>query len=294
MSAAPATPPQTRAPTPSSPRPMPIQLPAPASRILCTQASTYVRSASGESLPIRIWEPIGRPRRTVVALHGMVTHSGWFALLGELLAAQGVAVVAPDRRGNGLARELRQVGNLDLLISDVGEAVRLARELSEDVTLFSWCGSANFAVPAAARVAVRRFVMASPGLVPLEEMSARFRAGQPIGGFLPLHFDPAGHFTDDVETARAIRADPLYLRKIPLPLREAWRQLNPLARQTLGRLPVPSRCMLTRVDRMIDIPRTVELVESQAGIPVSWAAGGHGFVVEPAGARAIADLLGEP
>jgi hypothetical protein len=39
---------------------------------------------------------------------------------------------------------------------------------------------------------------------------------------------------------------------------------------------------------MIDIPRTVELM---ADIPVEWTEGGHGFVVEPTGARFVANLL---
>ena len=262
--------------------------PAQRARILTTPASTHVRSAHGDLLPTRMWLPRARPRRVVVALHGMVTHAGWFTRLGELLVDHDTALVAPDRRGNGLARALEQPGNAELLISDVGAVVRAARELCDDVTLFSWCGSANFAVPAAARVPIRRFVLASPGLVPREEMAARFRSRRPVDGFLPIHFDPAADFTDDAEVQAMIRADDLYLRWIPASVRDAWRQLNPIARETLRRLPFPTRCVLTRVDRMIDIAGTVELL---GDLPVAWAAGGHGFLVEPAGARCVARLL---
>ena len=262
--------------------------PAHPPRIPSTPASSHVRSAHGDLLPTRTWLPRARPRRVVVALHGMVTHAGWFARLGDLLVEQEIALVAPDRRGNGLARALGQAGNAELLISDVDAVVRAARDLSDDVTLFSWCGSANFAVPAAARVPIRRFVLASPGLVPREEMSARFRSSQPVDGLLPIHFDPAGDFTDDAEVQAMIRADELYLRWIPVEVRDAWRQLNPIARATLRALPIPTRCVLTRVDRMIDIPGTAELL---AEIPVAWTDGGHGFLVEPAGARFVAGLL---
>ena len=262
--------------------------PAPGPRIPSTPASSHVRSAHGDLLPVRTWLPRGRPRRVVVALHGMVTHAGWFARLGDLLVAHEIALVAPDRRGNGLARALGQAGNAELLISDVDAVVQAARDLGDDVTLLSWCGSANFAVPAAARVPIRRFVLASPGLVPRAEMSARFRASVPAGGRLPIHFDPAGDFTDDAEVQAMIRADELYLRWIPIEVRDAWRQLNPIAREALRALPIPTRCVLTRVDRMIDIAGTVELL---ADIPVAWTGGGHGFLVEPAGARFVADLL---
>lgn len=221
----------------------------------------------------------------------MVTHAGWFAQLGDLLGEQAIALVAPDRRGNGIARALGPVGNAELLIADACAVVQAARDLCDDVTLLSWCGSANFAVPAAARAPIRRFVLASPGLVPRAEMSARFRAGQPVGALLPIHFDPAGDFTDDAEVQAMIRADELYLRWIPVEVRDAWRQLNPIARAALRALPIPTRCVLTAVDRMIDIPGTVELL---ADIPISWTGGGHGFLVEPAGARFVADLLAAP
>jgi len=255
-----------------------------------TLVTSYVRAKNGELLPVRVWKPASRPDRVVVALHGMVTHSGWFASLGELLVQRNVALIAPDRRGNGTARGLAGAGDPELLISDVDDVVNFAHELGDDITLLSWCGSANFAVPAAARVAIRRFVLASPGLVPLEHMAARFRSAQPVDGRLPIHFDPVTDFTDDPATQRAIRADALYLRWIPLAVRDAWKQLNPIAREALHKLPIPAQCVLTRTDRMIDIGKTVELL---AGIPLHWADGGHGFVVEPAGAQLVARLLGE-
>lgn len=256
--------------------------------IASTPPTLHVRASNGDRLPVRMWLPAARARRVVVALHGMVTHAGWFARLGELLAARGVALVAPDRRGNGLARGLAGAGDADLLIADVASVVRTARELADEVTLLSWCGSANFAVPAAAEVAIDRFVLASPGLVPLEHMAARFRAREPIDGYLAIHFDPATDFTDDPAVQTMIRGDELYLRRVAVAVRDAWRVLNPRARAALATLPVPVRCVLTRIDRMIDIARTVELL---GDIPVSWTEGGHGFIVEPAGARFTAELL---
>ncbi len=254
--------------------------------ILETPPSSYVRASNGDLLPIRAWLP-ARPRRVVVALHGMVTHSGWFSRLGKLLFDQGVALIAPDRRGNGRAKDLGQAGNIDMLIADVHAVVELARASSDDVTLFSWCGSANYAIPASAQVAISRLVLASPGLVPLPEMSARFRNAQAVDGFLPIHFDPARDFTDLPEIQRIIRADKLYLRRIPLELRGAWKALNPLAKKTLGTLSIPHRCILTRTDRMIDIHQTASLMPA-----VDWVDGGHGFVLEPIGSRAVATILG--
>lgn len=258
----------------------------------------YARSIRGELLPMRVWRSAARPRRVVVALHGMVTHSGWFAQLGDQLVGRGLALIAPDRRGNGLARALGGPGEIDLLVSDVAAVVTRAHELCEDVTLLSWCGSANFAVPAAAHLPVQRLVLASPGLVPLEEMAARFREARPVAGYLPLHFDPLRDFTDDAEVQRAIRADKLTLRNVPLAVRDAWRTLNPLARQALRTLRLPTRLVLARRDRMIDVPRTQALLASRMAtmpaIDVDWCEGGHGFVAEPQGARLLAQVLERP
>lgn len=247
----------------------------------------FVRARNGDRLPVRIWTP-PRARRVVVALHGMVTHAGWFARLAGWLVDKGVALVAPDRRGNGHARELGGAGDIALLIDDVAQVVRHARELADDITLLAWCGSANFAVPAALGLPVQRLVLASPGLVPRDDMAARFRAGEPVAGYLPIHFDPATDFTDDPEVQAMIRGDALYLRRISVEVRAAWRELNPRARAAIASLAIPARGVLTRVDRMIDIPRTVALLDH---LPIDWADGGHGFLVEPAGARGVAELL---
>lgn len=257
-----------------------------------TPPTTSIVASDGVALPVRVWAPRGRAHRVIVALHGMVTHSGWFARLGALATAHGLAVLAPDRRGNGAARDLVRAGDADQLVRDVAAVVRVARDLADEVTLLSWCGSANFAVPAAAALPIDRFVLASPGLVPLAEMAARFRAAEAVDGKLPIHFDPATDFTDDAETRLAIAADALYLRSIPAGLRDAWRALNPRAREALAAVRVPTRCVLTTTDRMIDVPATVALLEAvPRGIPIEWAPGGHGFVVEPAGAARVVEVL---
>lgn len=256
-------------------------------RIAIAATPTSVCATNGDALPIRVWSP-PRPRRVVVALHGMVTHAGWFAPVAAHLVERGVAVIAPDRRGNGLARSLGGCEDPALLIADVVAVVDHARTRCDDVTLLVWCGSANFAIPAALHARIDRVVLASPGLVPLPHLAARFRAAVAEDGTLPLHFDPAADFTDDPETRARIDADPLYLRRVPVGVRVAWGHLGPLARAALADLPVPARALLTRTDRMIDIPATVDLLRD---IPVTWAPGGHGFILEPGGARVAAEVL---
>jgi pimeloyl-ACP methyl ester carboxylesterase len=52
--------------------------------------------------PAGIWFPAhGEVHGTVVCLHGIQTHGGWFSPLAQHLTAAGWNVVAPDRRGSG-------------------------------------------------------------------------------------------------------------------------------------------------------------------------------------------------
>jgi acylglycerol lipase len=56
----------------------------------------------GVRLQARLYRPPGKPVATVVAMHGLETHSKWFALLATELNKRNIAVLAMDRRGSGL------------------------------------------------------------------------------------------------------------------------------------------------------------------------------------------------
>lgn len=57
--------------------------------------------ADGQRLPYREWLPAGAPRIVVLALHGIDDSRDAWERPGPLLAAQGIAVIAPDERGFG-------------------------------------------------------------------------------------------------------------------------------------------------------------------------------------------------
>jgi len=57
--------------------------------------------ADGQRLPYREWLPAGPPRIVVLALHGIDDSRDAWEGPGPLLAAQGIAVIAPDERGFG-------------------------------------------------------------------------------------------------------------------------------------------------------------------------------------------------
>lgn len=95
---------------------------------------TILRTDDGVDLAVRVWEPQGQARGTVVIAHGMVEHSGRYRRLACALVGAGYAVLAPDHRGHGhTAGDVDRVGHLAdedgwaLAVDDLGLVVAHAR-----------------------------------------------------------------------------------------------------------------------------------------------------------------------
>ena len=61
-------------------------------------------SPEGLKLAYRLFEPAEDAACVLVLLHDTLLHGGWYANLGRDLAAQGIAVYLPDRRGGENSR----------------------------------------------------------------------------------------------------------------------------------------------------------------------------------------------
>jgi len=61
----------------------------------------WFRGAGGLSLFRRTWRPAGPTRAVLINVHGLGDHSGLYPALVEHFTARGIAVYAPDVRGNG-------------------------------------------------------------------------------------------------------------------------------------------------------------------------------------------------
>ena len=65
---------------------------------------TYT-AADGTELPLCVWWA-GQPRAAVVYLHGIQSHSGWYAASSRAMAEAGIAVYQIDRRGSGRDKDV--------------------------------------------------------------------------------------------------------------------------------------------------------------------------------------------
>lgn len=98
---------------------------------------TYA-SQEGLKLAYRLYEPQGTVRHVVILLHDTLLHSAWYDALGRGLAAEGIAVYLPDRRGRGLsAGDRRSVAeHPELLIEDITALISVAQSRFSQTNIY--------------------------------------------------------------------------------------------------------------------------------------------------------------
>ena len=93
--------------------------------------------ADGASMPVRVWQPPqDRARAVVLALHGFNDSRDAWELSGPALAAQGLAVYAPDQRGFGAAPDRGRWPGADRLVEDAADMARLAATTHPGLPLY--------------------------------------------------------------------------------------------------------------------------------------------------------------
>lgn len=105
------------------------------------------------------------PRACLVIAHGLQSHAEWYCETGKYLAAQGITVLAFDRRGSGHSGG----GHGDTAAAtdfqrDLDAAVNRAREEARDVHLLANCFATRFVLPYASEhpESLRSLLITSP------------------------------------------------------------------------------------------------------------------------------------
>jgi acylglycerol lipase len=232
------------------------------------------KTADGTELPMRVWQP-ERPRATVVYLHGIQSHSGWYEASSRHLATAGVAVYQLDRRGSGLDRghERGHVDRAEVWLADVAAAAELARGETGVSTVHllgvSWGGKLALACAVARPDLYKSLMLAAPGILSRIDISLTEKlriawclaTGQGRRRFpIPLA-DPA-IFTANPERMGFVTADPLSLRDATARFLYESRRLDGMARRAAQRVRLPVFLALAETDRIIDNAPTMALVEA--------------------------------
>lgn len=222
-------------------------------------------AADGRRLALRHFLPAGEPRGTVVLLHGIISHSGWYNASARYLAEQGFDVFSLDRRGSGLNMAARgDVDDYRTWINDVVSFCEPRRERGPVVLLgISWGGKLAPVVARRRPDLLAGFGMLCPGIYARQQPGLAKRGAVAASGKLgfeerrvtiPLE-DPA-LFTNSPKYRKFVRDDPLTLREITMRFAHQDHQLTKLARRSHAFIHTPALLVLAGQDQMVRNQRT--------------------------------------
>jgi len=221
----------------------------------------YLTAFDGAKLHYREWRPADS-RASVICLHGIQSHSGWFTDSCSFLASKGFRVLALDRRGSGMNKCRRgDTPSYRVLLNDVLDFVRMLREESEPlVHLFgiSWGGKLASCFAAAFPGAVESLLLAAPGLAERVTVPAPLRlAIAACALFAPrtLYDIPINRpemFTSNPERIRFIRDDERRLTRCTARMMVGSRAMDVFLRRNARRIRIPAMLMLAEHDPIID------------------------------------------
>jgi len=220
----------------------------------------------------RLWLPPS-PRGSVLYLHGIQSHGGWFEASARAMVEAGYAVLLPDRRGSGRNEVDRgHAPSAKRLLRDTVEClnelhVRTGLERSHVVGV-SWGGKVALSMQRYQPSRLASVTLVAPGLFPQVDLPTSQKAkvvwscvtrGRTLFD-IPLR-DPE-LFTANPDRQRYIREDKLSLHKTTSGFLMASRKLDryalSVARVSDG---VPIKLFLAGEDRIINNDRTRAFVE---------------------------------
>ncbi len=138
------------------------------------ERSEIVSLGSGRDVYLRSWQPETIADRAVLYLHGVESHSDWFAKVAQRLAAAGVAVYAFDRFGWGKRPGPRgHLVSADAAVADIDGILQLVarQHASVGIVGMSWGGllALYYAFQKPSRVDCLTLI--APGIIPRRALS---------------------------------------------------------------------------------------------------------------------------
>jgi acylglycerol lipase len=253
---------------------------------------------------VRSWAPTEPVRASVVILHGVQSHGGWYPNLGRTLASRGFEAHFPDRRGSGANRRDRghtpSMGRLNADVAEYLQGLRV-RHPSRPVALagISWGG--KLAVIAAGRNPrlIDALALICPGLHPRVGVSRSERFQIALAYFVhrrktfPIPLSDPALFTASHAGQEFIANDPLGLRAATAGLLAASTFIDRVVRRMPPKIHQPALLMLAGQDRIIDNDRTrryFDLLSSRDRRVIDYPEGHHTLEFDPDPSRYALDL----
>lgn len=231
-------------------------------------ASRFLQASDGVTLHYSHW-PAGHDARVVlVYLHGIASHSTWFAETAVDLAGCGVSVYAPDRRGSGRSQGPRgDLRRYERALVDVDEVLTVVRSENQGRPLFlagsSWAAKLAVIYAAARRESLSGLLLLGPGLIPRVTLPLPRQIEVVVGHLIvptasvPIPLTPE-LYTTNPKYLDFIRNDEL--RLLTATTRFFWEtaRLDRRREQASAILRVPLLVIQGENDKMMDVPKTAE------------------------------------
>jgi len=269
------------------------------------------RASDGYLLHYRRWQTdLKTPRGIVVGVHGIQSHSGWYAYSCGRLAEAGYDVYFLDRRGSGLNSERRGFAiHEDRLVNDVAQFLSEVRAQQRrhsrpaPITLMgvSWGGKLASLVGSRRPDLVDSLALLYPGLHSLikptrrQRFKLRMAELKDWGRFhIPIPLNEPELFTDEPRWQEFIRQDQLALHQVTVSFMAASLRMTTELERRAEQIQMPLLMMQAGRDRIIDNVLTKRLFDRMASRQktfIEYSEACHTLEFEPKPDQFIDDLL---
>lgn len=235
-----------------------------------------VPTADGHTLKLGAYR--GGADISVLVLHGLFSHMGWYRPMAESLAAHGASVFLLDRRGAGISEGL--AGHMESwlqVVDDLQRAVARIKDLQPGASLCALGISLGAPIMLAASLlqadTFQRMAALSPGLAPGAKVPLRRRLRVLYSAYArPRHLwdlpFTADQLSDQEELRQALWSDPLRTRAVTSRfLLEVFR-LQHFVRRNITRLHAPLLALVAGKDSLVDNDVLLQTLKRVGGTPV--------------------------
>jgi alpha-beta hydrolase superfamily lysophospholipase len=255
---------------------------------------------------------VGRRKKIVILLHGLQTHAGWMAPVAKRLAAEGMEVWCPDRRGSGVNAAghfaAGDLVNWRIWVDDIRFLVDTAARKEPNVPIvlvgYSWGGvmAAAYLAEVGDSGSVSQTVALAPGWAAIKPGLAGTTAILCASAILPSKriYLPTPENVAVTDLGKAVLwEDDLLMRQVTLRYLRQMFLMQRHTNQSLSSIRVPITVLLAEKDALIDNQKIETLVQ-QLGQPPSRCEtipdAGHLLVQEQPGsvAHLLLQAIAEP
>ena len=268
------------------------------------EISSFITSG-GYKLHYRDFHSVGISKGTIVFIHGIQSHGGWYETSCKKFAQAGYRVLFLDRRGSGLNEVSRgDSPSFRTLLDDLKEFLQYQRkEIVGSTPLIlgaiSWGGKIAFGLEIRMANLVDGFILLAPGFCPKIQPTRKERFFIALGSLfsprrlfnIPLN-DPE-LFTSNPVAQKFLKEDPFALRKATARFLLDSVRLDFYLRIFRTKISKPILLLIAGQDKIIDNEKTIAFVKRFASGSLTvkeYAEAHHTFEFEPEPQKHIEEI----